>query len=81
KNLSQNEVHSDPDLILYNPSVLIDKEPEYIHLLRDTASMTTEDLAKKHLNVDLTQPDFWQAGIDMVTEDIQTFMELTEEFI
>ncbi|RYK84561.1 hypothetical protein EWI14_10785, partial [Enterococcus faecium] len=25
--LSQNEVHSDPDLILYNPSVLIDKEP------------------------------------------------------
>ena len=43
--------------------------------------MTTEDLAKKHLNVDLTQPAFWQAGIDMVTEDIQTFMELTEEFI
>ena len=33
-------------------------EEEYIHLLRDTASMTTEDLAKKHLNVDLTQPDF-----------------------
>ncbi|OSP57148.1 hypothetical protein EFP6CSP_15740, partial [Enterococcus faecium] len=29
KNLSQNEVHSDPDLILYNPSVLIDKEPNY----------------------------------------------------
>ncbi|ELA74358.1 hypothetical protein OGS_03075, partial [Enterococcus faecium EnGen0002] len=29
KNLSQNEVHSDPDLILYNPSVLIDKEPEF----------------------------------------------------
>ncbi|BDP73286.1 hypothetical protein EfmAA96_10710 [Enterococcus faecium] len=28
KNLSQNEVHSDPDLILYNPSVLIDKEPK-----------------------------------------------------
>ncbi|MFV7834836.1 hypothetical protein ACNPMA_04830, partial [Enterococcus faecium] len=27
-NLSQNEVHSDPDLILYNPSVLIDKEPK-----------------------------------------------------
>ncbi|PHK52099.1 hypothetical protein CR197_09980, partial [Enterococcus faecium] len=30
KNLSQNEVHSDPDLILYNPSVLIDKEPKNI---------------------------------------------------
>ena len=37
-------------------------EDDYIALLRDTASMTTEDLAKKHLNVDLTQPDFWQAG-------------------
>ncbi|MGF2118353.1 hypothetical protein ACQUEW_12140, partial [Enterococcus casseliflavus] len=26
-NLSQNLVHSDPDLILHNSSVLIDKEP------------------------------------------------------
>ncbi|MGX7286717.1 hypothetical protein ACWOEB_07575, partial [Enterococcus faecium] len=32
KNLSQNEVHSDPDLILYNPSVLIDKEPKNLVL-------------------------------------------------
>lgn len=56
-------------------------EQEYIDLLRDTASMTTEELAQKHLGVDLTQPDFWQAGIDMVLEDIDTFMELTETFI
>ncbi|MCA6683816.1 hypothetical protein NMC70_13025, partial [Enterococcus faecium] len=27
KNLSQNVVHSDSDLILHNSSVLIDKEP------------------------------------------------------
>ncbi|MRI71793.1 hypothetical protein FDP56_15515, partial [Enterococcus casseliflavus] len=27
-NLSQNVVHSDPDLILHNSSVLIDKEPK-----------------------------------------------------
>ena len=27
KNLRQNEVHSGPDLILHNSSVLIDKEP------------------------------------------------------
>ncbi|MCJ9765242.1 hypothetical protein L6E00_04035, partial [Enterococcus faecium] len=33
KNLSQNEVHSDPDLILYNPSVLIDKEPFYFAII------------------------------------------------
>ncbi|MGM0146118.1 oligoendopeptidase PepF/M3 family protein [Enterococcus sp. AZ153] len=56
-------------------------EQEYIDLLRDTASMTTEELAQKHLGVDLTKPDFWQAGINMVLEDIQNFMELTEEFI
>lgn len=55
-------------------------EQEYINLLRDTASMTTEELAQKHLDVDLTKPDFWQAGIDMVLEDIQEFMDLSEEF-
>ncbi|TNX49835.1 hypothetical protein FIU33_15035, partial [Enterococcus faecium] len=30
KNLSQNVVHSDSDLILHNSSVLIDKEPTKI---------------------------------------------------
>lgn len=56
-------------------------EEEYIALLRDTASMTTEELAEKHLHVDLTKPDFWQKGIDNVLEDVATFMALTEEFI
>ncbi|WP_313540363.1 M3 family metallopeptidase, partial [Enterococcus sp.] len=56
-------------------------EEEYIALLQDTASMTTEELAQKHLGVDLTKPDFWQAGIDMVLQDIDTFMELTEEYV
>ncbi|HFN1629010.1 TPA: hypothetical protein ACHBEN_001194, partial [Enterococcus faecium] len=32
KNLSQNVVHSDSDLILHNSSVLIDKEPEKAEL-------------------------------------------------
>lgn len=56
-------------------------EDEYISLLRDTASMTSEELAEKHLQVDLTKPDFWQAGIDMVLADINEFMELTEEYV
>lgn len=56
-------------------------EDDYIELLRDTASMTTEDLARKHLNVDLTTPDFWQNGIDMIIKDVTTFMELTEAYI
>lgn len=56
-------------------------EDEYIALLRDTASMTTEELAQKHLQADLTKPDFWQAGIDMVLQDVAEFMALTEEYV
>lgn len=56
-------------------------EEQYIALLRDTASMTTEDLAQKHLGVDLTKPDFWQAGIDMIIQDVNEFIALSAEFI
>lgn len=56
-------------------------EDKYIALLRDTASMSTEDLATKHLDVDLTKPDFWEAGIAIMKKDIDTFMELTEEYV
>ena len=56
-------------------------EDRYIALLKDTASMSTEDLAKKHLHVDLSQPDFWVAGIKIMEKDIQTFLELTEEYV
>ena len=35
---------------------------KYDALLRDTGVMSVEDLAKKHLNVDLTQRDFWQSA-------------------
>lgn len=56
-------------------------EDDYIALLRDTASMTTEDLAEKHLNVDLRKPDFWQEAIDSVHKDIEEFLELTESYI
>lgn len=55
-------------------------EGNYRNLLRDTASMTTEDLAKKHLDVDLTQSAFWQSAIDEVLEDIDLYMSLTENY-
>ncbi|MBT1022117.1 hypothetical protein KJW59_17390, partial [Enterococcus faecium] len=48
KNLSQNEVHSDPDLILYNPSVLIDKEPFFVG-----TNMTTTKKPGEHMIVRL----------------------------
>ncbi|MDT8860940.1 M3 family oligoendopeptidase [Alkalihalobacillus sp. MEB130] len=52
-------------------------EDDYIALLQDTASMTVEDLASKHLNVDLTKKDFWQEAIDLILVDVDEFMELT----
>ncbi|MEM5215440.1 hypothetical protein AACB10_06090, partial [Enterococcus faecium] len=36
KNLSQNVVHSDSDLILHNSSVLIDKEPFFSFKINQT---------------------------------------------
>lgn len=56
-------------------------EDEYIALLRDTASMTTEDLAQKHLNVDLTKPDFWQDAMNQVHADVDEFLDLTEKYV
>lgn len=56
-------------------------EEKYIALLRDTANMTSEELAKKHLGVDLTKPEFWQTGADLVKEDIDEFLSLSEQFI
>ena len=40
--------------------------------------MNVEELAQKHLGVDLTEPDFWQSAVDMAVQDVKQFMELTE---
>ena len=56
-------------------------EDQYIALLVDTANMSTEDLAKKHLGVDLSQPDFWQQGIDLAAKDAQTFIDLSQPYL
>ncbi|MGN7408440.1 M3 family oligoendopeptidase [Sporosarcina sp. SAFN-010] len=54
-------------------------EEKYIALLRDTGSMKVEDLAKKHLGVDVTKEDFWAAGIELVGKDVDEFVELTNK--
>ncbi|WP_018133575.1 M3 family oligoendopeptidase [Effusibacillus pohliae] len=53
-------------------------EDKYVALLRDTGRMTVEQLAQKHLGVDLTQPDFWQSAVDLALADVQEFLRLTE---
>lgn len=54
-------------------------EEKYIALLKDTASMTVEDLAKKHLNADLTKKEFWEKAVGLCLDDVDEFLALTEE--
>lgn len=54
-------------------------EEDYIALLQDTASMNVEDLARKHLDADLTKADFWQNAIDVTINDVKQFLDLTAE--
>ena len=52
-------------------------EEKYISLLRDTAIMSVEDLAMKHLGEDITQHAFWEKGIALCEKDVEEFLELT----
>ena len=53
-------------------------EEKYIALLRDTGSMKVEELAMKHLGVDLTKPAFWEAGIQLMERDAEEFISINE---
>ncbi|MHB8993414.1 MAG: M3 family oligoendopeptidase, partial [Chloroflexota bacterium] len=52
-------------------------ETRYVGLLRDTGRMTTEELAHRHLEVDLTKIDFWKGAVDLVMADADTFLAMT----
>lgn len=56
---------------------IIPDETSYIALLKDTGQMTVENLAKKHLNVNLSTPDFWLSATEHALKDIDTFIELS----
>ncbi len=51
----------------------------YKALLLDTGSMTTEQVAKKHLGVDLTRPEFWKDAVDRALTDVGLFIRLARE--
>ena len=50
----------------------------YQALLRDTGRMTAEDLASKHLGIDLTRTDFWQDTINSQSTKIDAFGDLLQ---
>lgn len=54
-------------------------EEKYIALLRDTAIMSVEDLAMKHLGEDITKQEFWAKGVALCVKDVEDFLELTTE--
>ncbi|MGR5145716.1 M3 family oligoendopeptidase [Photobacterium alginatilyticum] len=51
---------------------------DYKALLRDTGSMTAEEVVQKHLGIDIRQPEFWQQSVDMVSAQIDAFEQLIE---
>ncbi|MBW8348193.1 M3 family oligoendopeptidase [Bacillus sp. IITD106] len=53
-------------------------EQKYMALLQDTGSMMVEDLAMKHLGIDLTKREFWEEGVKLCIKDVEEFMEMTK---
>jgi oligoendopeptidase F len=49
--------------------------PRYRELLRLTGSDTAERVAQRALGVDLEQPDFWNASIDLVETELARYEE------
>ncbi len=48
----------------------------YDALLKETGMMSVEDLARKHLGVDLTKPDFWNDAAALAVSDVDPFLKL-----
>ncbi|MEM9947693.1 MAG: M3 family oligoendopeptidase [Cyanobacteria bacterium P01_D01_bin.36] len=50
----------------------------YTDLLRDTGTMTAEDLVQHHLQKDLSQPQFWQDSLTIVENSVAQFEQLVD---
>lgn len=48
----------------------------YDGLLRESGMMSVEDLAKKHLGVDLEKSDFWREAATAAVADVEEFLDL-----
>ncbi len=51
----------------------------YVELLRDTGRLRVEELAARHLGVDLTRPDFWREAVALALADVEAFLAHTGE--
>ena len=48
----------------------------YRALLADTGSMSSEEVAHKHLNADLTKEDFWSKAVNLALGDVNAFVNM-----
>ena len=53
----------------------------YTELLRDTGTMTAEDVVQKHLNKDLTQSKFWEDSLKIVETSVARFEKLAQQVV
>lgn len=53
--------------------------PRYRALLEDTGRMTTEQVAQKHMGVDLTKADFWKSGVERAMAHVDEFVRLANQ--
>ncbi len=53
--------------------------PRYRALLEDTGRMTTEQVAQKHMGVDLTRDDFWKSGVARAMTHVDEFVRLASQ--
>jgi oligoendopeptidase F len=51
---------------------------KYRAILLDTGRMTCEDLARKHLDVDLAKGDFWADAVGRALGDVDIFLDLAK---
>ncbi|MCF7806042.1 MAG: M3 family oligoendopeptidase [Simkaniaceae bacterium] len=59
-------------ILMKDPSTF---ESRYIDLLRDTGIMTSEELAQKHLHLDLFKETFYQPALCAIQNNIQEYKE------
>ncbi|AVQ98417.1 pantothenate kinase [Oceanobacillus iheyensis] len=49
-------------------------EKDYLAFLRDSGSMSTEELVMKHLGEDITSESFWEKGMELCMNDVKEFI-------
>lgn len=56
-------------------------EKVYMNLLRDSGTMSIEDLVKRHLGKDITSEEFWEEGIKLCIRDVEDFNCLASKYL